>query len=156
MCIRDRDDFVKVKEDQKKSNPAAGGGWSRKERKAAEREHRARHAQAWLDVLLQTIRTLVLSRITPKSFKTLPGLPAEAAANAAKDAPLLGGSNIYSVPEQLLLRWLEAHWRKVNPLTFDKPDKQPGDVSRVAVYDKELRDGHALAAAILSLSLIHI
>ena len=44
----------------------------------------------------------------------------------------------------------EAHWRKVNPLTFDKPDKQPGDVSRVAVYDKELRDGHALAAAILS------
>lgn len=53
-----------------------------------------------------------MNRVTPKSFKSLPGMPAnETTVDAA-----MTKSNIYSVPETILLKWMTYHYNKVNPM----------------------------------------
>ena len=81
--------------------------------------------EAWLNVLLQTIRVFSLQRLTPKTFAALPGvLVAKPPASPQKDDASkkstkstksqggdqeLGGSNVYSVGECVLLKWFGYH-----------------------------------------------
>ena len=52
----------------------------------------------------QVVKTLVLARITPKSFRLLPGVSQQEAAAVLKD-PSLTGSNVYS-PSEALVRYV--------------------------------------------------
>ncbi len=62
-------------------------------------------------MLLQVLKIFMLSRVTPKAFKALPGLTTEAAVvdEAMKQ------SNLYTVHEMILLKWLTFHFNKQNP-----------------------------------------
>ena len=60
----------------------------------------------------QTIKSLVLSRVTPKSFSSLSdsvvkslGIPALPSVN-----PNPQGSNVYGVSERVILAWLNHHF----------------------------------------------
>lgn len=70
----------------------------------------------------------------------------EAAASIAKD-PNLGGSNLYSVAEGLLLRWLTHHHRPSPSPTSPSPPPPP---LRFNAFDARLSDGHAFASLLLS------
>jgi len=121
--------------------------------------------EAWLTVILQTIKIFLLSRITPKAFKALPGMtevmdqpvtvPDEDAPinmaepkkpclelQAALDPRGLGDSNIYTVAEAVLLRWLNYHFWRANQGRYP-----PKKVSR---FDADLEDGIVLATVIQS------
>ena len=80
--------------------------------------------EAWLSVLLQTIRVFALQRLTPKAFASLPGVlvakPPErkddddasrksSRSNKSQADPEMGGSNVYSVGECVLLKWFSYH-----------------------------------------------
>ena len=81
---------------------------------------------AWVTLLLQGVRIFVLARVTPKSFGSLPGvlLPVARAAKGkdGKDGPAkpatdpeLVDSNVYSVSEGIVLKWLGYHVNATTP-----------------------------------------
>lgn len=91
---------------------------------------------AWSTLLYQVLKIYYLNRITPKSFKALPGMPAnETTVDAAMQA-----SNIYSVSETVLLKWMQYHYNKMNPM-------HPKTLSN---FDADLQDSLVLAAVIKS------
>jgi hypothetical protein len=91
---------------------------------------------AWMTLVYQVLKIYYLNRITAKSFKALPGMPpAEAVVDAAMQA-----SNIYSVSETVLLRWMQHHYNKVNPM-------HPKTLSN---FDADLQDSLVLASVIKS------
>jgi hypothetical protein len=54
--------------------------------------------------MYQTVKTFVLSRVTAKSFRALPGLdPALCVVDSNATA-----SNVFSTPENILLKWLQV------------------------------------------------
>ena len=61
-------------------------------------------------MLFQSIKVFVLGRITPKAFRSLPGM-GSAAADISKEvnAKYMADSTLYSSSEVLLLKWLEYH-----------------------------------------------
>ena len=93
-------------------------------------------ADSWITLLYQILRVFVLGRLTPKSFKALPGMNAEAAA--IETAVLQ--SNVYSLGENILLKWLTYHFSSVYPMTSRK----------VRNFDQDLLDGTVLAAVVQS------
>jgi Calponin homology (CH) domain len=91
---------------------------------------------AWMTVVFQVLKIYYLNRVTPKSFKSIPGLPAnETAVDAAMQA-----SNIYSVSETVLLKWMQHHYNKVNPM-------HPKTLSN---FDADMHDSLVFAAVIKS------
>jgi hypothetical protein len=63
-------------------------------------------SEAWITIFYQVLRIYFLNRITPKNFKTLPGVPAiESNVDNA-----MSKSNIYSVSESILLKWMSFHY----------------------------------------------
>jgi len=84
-------------------------------------------SMAWRDVMMQVTRVFVLSRVTPRQFKMVPGVEEKATGT---DAALVG-SNMYSVSESILLKWMSYHFMKAMP-TF---------ASRVSNFDTCLRSG---------------
>ena len=68
-------------------------------------------ASAWRAVLMQTIRIFVLNRITPKQFSTVPNC-GDLAVNSATDASI-AGSNVFSVAESIILKWMTHHRARV-------------------------------------------
>lgn len=108
----------------------------REEKNAWLEGHPAASLQAWTAVMLQAIRTLVLARVTPKAFETLPGMllptapkkkkagtPRGAASGGGKGGgggggdidPELAKSNVFSVAEGLLLKWVAYHVNATTP-----------------------------------------
>ena len=91
---------------------------------------------AWMTLVYQVLKIYYLNRITAKSFKGLPGMPVN---ETAVDASMLA-SNIYSVSEAVLLKWMPVHYNKVNPM-------HPKTLSN---FDADLHDSLVLAAVIKS------
>ena len=91
---------------------------------------------AWLTILVQMIKVFILNRITPQSFKQLPGM--------SPDLPCMSytysQSNIYSPAESILLEWLSYHSHRSNPL----------HPRQVVDFQKSLTDGLVLAGVIQS------
>jgi hypothetical protein len=57
------------------------------------------------------MKVFVLSRVTVKQLKTLPGVdPADCTGD-----PSLVGSNIFSVAEIVLLKWMTMHMKRALP-----------------------------------------
>lgn len=92
---------------------------------------------SWTAVVLQTIKVFLLSRVTPRSFKSLPGTDWN--AEGLPDTVLVG-SNVYSVAESIMLRWLTLHFKNILPSV----------ATTISNFDSDLRDGMALYAVMVS------
>jgi hypothetical protein len=77
-----------------------------------------------------------LNRVTPKSFKNLPGMP----TSDTGIEPNMTKSNVYSVPEAILLKWMTFHYCKVHPM-------HPKVITN---FDADLHDGLVFASLIKS------
>ncbi|XP_068124444.1 cilia- and flagella-associated protein 47 [Hyperolius riggenbachi] len=98
--------------------------------------------RAWTDVLLQTYKVLILSRVAETKtddknvIDSMPRISSE---------PL--SSNIYSTSERILLTWLNVHYEKMRKVAWK--DCQKGGVPPtrwIMNFDKDLLDGLVLAA----------
>lgn len=78
-----------------------------------------------------------MNRITPKNFKTLPGMSPQ---DAAVD-PTMTKSNVYSVSETILLKWMSYHYNLMNPMH---------GVRQITNFDADLSDSTVFAALIRS------
>jgi hypothetical protein len=94
-------------------------------------------AESWVTVLYQILRIYYLNRITPKNFKTLPGMSPQ---DAVVD-PTMTKSNVYSVSETILLKWMSYHYNLMNPMH---------GVKQVTNFDSDLADSTVFAALIRS------
>lgn len=92
--------------------------------------------ESWITLFYQVLKIYYLNRVTPKSFKNLPGMPTQEATVEA----YMQGSNLYSVPETVLLKWMQFHYNKMNPLL----------AKRVTNFDADLQDGRVFDALIRS------
>jgi len=68
--------------------------------------------ESWITVFYQILRIYFLNRVTPKNFKALPGVPA---SESSVDASM-SKSNVYSVSEAILLKWMNYHYNQMNPM----------------------------------------
>ena len=91
---------------------------------------------SWLTVFFQILKIFYLNRVTPKSFKMLPGMP----QNEVIVDPWMMKSNIYSVPETILLKWMTHHYNKINPMY----------ARTLSNFEDDLRDGVVFASLIKS------
>ena len=87
--------------------------------------------QAWVKTLYQIVKVFVLSKVSPKTFKKLPGMP----ASTTKINPDLAASNLHSLPEGIILQWLAYHYNKHHP-----------HAPRPLHLFEHLRDGAAIAS----------
>lgn len=119
-------------------------------------EHRfnVRNTHAWLTVLTQTIRAFFFTRIGWKTLRNLPNSPAIATIAAAEkwgptSDPTVAGSNVYSVAEGVLLRWLSAHLTYFFGPSKGKELDVEKDRLRVTNFTSDLRDCRAFAACVM-------
>ena len=114
--------------------------------------------EAWLSVLLQTIRVFALQRLTPKAFASLPGVlvakPPErkddddasrksSRSNKSQADPEMGGSNVYSVGECVLLKWFSYH-------SGNGTGAPAGLGKRYNTFGKAFGDGAAVCGCVAS------
>lgn len=102
--------------------------------------------KAWLDTLLQIVKTLILGRVTPKSFKNLP-LPESLNEPfpEIKSDPLT--SNIYSIGERILLTWLNHCYASFKDKIWVSDDSSQTPTSRWIVnFDIDITDSLAIGA----------
>ena len=92
--------------------------------------------ESWITLFYQILKIYYLNRVTPKSFKNLPGMPSQEAIVES----FMQGSNIYSLPEAILLKWMQYHYNKVNPLLPKK----------LTNFDADLQDGRVFASLLQS------
>lgn len=69
-------------------------------------------ADSWITLIYQILKIYYLSRISMKTFKTLPGIPSE---KQLIQETLIDGSNFLNQSECILLRWLEVAIEVANP-----------------------------------------
>ena len=115
-----------------KTNPSQGD----LKQKTLERMFPYLSAESWLTLFYQILKIYYLNRVTPKSFKNLPGVPPQEATVESH----MQGSNVYSVPETILLKWMQYHYNLINPLL----------PKRLTNFDADLQDGRVFAALIQS------
>jgi len=135
-------------------------------RRQVEKMFFVKSMEAWFTGILQTIKIFLLFRVTPKSFKALPGMteiadqpisgpvsedgmpdPGEprkicSELQAAWDAKGLADSNVYSAAECILLRWLNFHFWRTNRERY--PDR------KITGFDHDLDDSIVLSVVIES------
>ena len=67
----------------------------------------------WITLFYQMIKIYSLNKISVKQMKNLPNIPAE---KLTIPDYYLEGSNLYSTPENLMLRWLELYTDQMSPV----------------------------------------
>jgi hypothetical protein len=92
--------------------------------------------ESWLTMFYQVLKIYYLNRVTPKSFKNLPGMP----PTETTIEPYMTKSNVYSVPETILLKWMTYHYNKMNTM-------HPMTITN---FDADLHDGQVFASLIRS------
>ena len=95
-------------------------------------------ADAWITLFYQVLKVYYLTRVTPKAFKALPGVPSD---KSQIPDYYLDGSNIYSSQEGILIRWMEVQCEML------RPNATP---LRVKNFGDSLRDGVVLANVLQS------
>ncbi|GAB5362482.1 hypothetical protein AAMO2058_000800600 [Amorphochlora amoebiformis] len=101
-----------------------------------EDEFEQRSKQAWETVLYQIIKVFILQRITPTTYADLPGI----SKKARMISEWMSNSNVYSLSECILLKWLAYHHKKLNPESYREPIR----------FDVDLMDGVFLRSVIIS------
>ncbi|PRP78761.1 hypothetical protein PROFUN_00934 [Planoprotostelium fungivorum] len=92
-------------------------------------------ALAWSTIVFQMIKLFYLNRVTIKSFKGTPGIQ----GNITKQDLALYKGNVYGTSEQVLLKWVNIHARRMNP-----------NSPRVVNFDRDFRDGLIFSSLLLS------
>ncbi|KAL4498636.1 hypothetical protein ABPG72_019754 [Tetrahymena utriculariae] len=92
--------------------------------------------EAWTSLIYQMIKIYYLSRINPKTFKSVPGLPPE----KAQIPEYIEGSNFISSSEALLLNWFEIHNEIIHPI----------QKRRIRNFDEDFQDSNLYASVIQS------
>ena len=128
------------------------------QRRMTERRFLFRAAEAWVTVLCQTIKLFCLQRVSPRDFSSLPGIPASLASGADFQ---LSKSNVYSVSECILLKWVNYHHQKVvggeeaqdvsgAGASSSSSSKGKGGAKIIQSFDEDLRDCVVYSSLILS------
>ena len=73
-------------------------------------------------------QALVLARVTPKQFKTLPNPYKDTNTPSVDPDPLC--SNIYSVSERILLLWLNHHYEHQRTIVWNTAPKGVYDMAK--------------------------
>ncbi|XP_074645875.1 cilia and flagella-associated protein 47-like isoform X2 [Tubulanus polymorphus] len=105
--------------------------------------------RAWTDILLQLLKTLVFSKVTPRQFKSvqLPERGTGSSMTAINPDPLC--SNVYSVSERILLSWLNHVYEQFRERIWDRCEKGGVPPSRWIVnFDYDLLDGLVIGAVL--------
>lgn len=92
--------------------------------------------ESWITLFYQVLKIYYLNRITPKNFKNLPGVP----AHDSQVDSAMSKSNVYSVSETILLKWMAFHYNQMNPM-------HPRILTN---FDADLQDCTVFAALIKS------
>jgi len=110
-----RNHYMLAKEDDALNGPTRVTAAQLKSRKAIwESSHGQINREAWASLMFQAIRVFVLGRVTPKGMSALPGVLMPATTKG-KDGGKKGidseleGSNLYSLGESCLLKWVSYH-----------------------------------------------
>ncbi|XP_068919939.1 cilia- and flagella-associated protein 47 [Petaurus breviceps papuanus] len=102
--------------------------------------------RVWTDVLLQTYKVLVLSRIVPLSSSNMPTINIE---KTPRINPHFLSSNVYSKPERTLLSWMNTNYENTRCKIWKNCDKGLPPLEKWIVnFDKDLFDGLVLAAQV--------
>ncbi|KAM8977297.1 LOW QUALITY PROTEIN: cilia- and flagella-associated protein 47 [Pelodytes ibericus] len=100
--------------------------------------------RAWTDVLLQTYKVLVLSRV---SLKTSSSDYVGGSMPRMSSEPF--SSNIYSTSERILLTWLNVNYEKMRQVTWKDCQKGGIPATRWIInFDKDLLDGLVLSSQV--------
>lgn len=91
---------------------------------------------SWTILVYQIIKMYLLNRVTPKSFKTLPGIEPE----SATIEPWMTSSNLFSISENIILKWMSYHYANMHPHTPKK----------LTNFEADLMDGTVFAAVMQS------
>ncbi|XP_013416633.1 cilia- and flagella-associated protein 47 isoform X1 [Lingula anatina] len=103
--------------------------------------------RAWTDLMLQLLKTLVLSRITPRQFRTMQAPDKHHALPTVNPDPL--SSNVYCVGERIVLAWLNHCYEQYRHHIWDGSPKGGVPPSRWIVnFDFDLLDGLVLGACL--------
>ena len=92
--------------------------------------------QAWTSVMLQVFKIFVLYRFTTRQLRTIPGYDQ---SNMPIDRSM-SGSNLYSISECVLLKWMTGHYLKAMPST----------AARVTNFGTPLRDSMVFYSLLVS------
>jgi hypothetical protein len=95
-------------------------------------------ADSWITIINQIIKIFIVNRITPKSLKGIAGVEAE----RCNVDPSMYRSNIYTVSETILLKWVTYHFIKLNPMNVK--------TKKFYNFDTDFIDGNAFAFLIQS------
>jgi hypothetical protein len=90
---------------------------------------------AWITLFYQIMKIYYLNRVTPKSFKNLPGMPP---GESNIEPAWMQGSNVYSLAECILLKWMTYHYNQ----------KYPTHQKQLTNFDDDLKSGVVFAALI--------
>jgi hypothetical protein len=104
--------------------------------------------RAWMDLLLQIVKTLVLSKITPRQLKNMPTPYKNVSLPTVDVDPLC--SNIYSLGERIILAWLNQHYEQMRHVVWSDPSVIGGVPSSrwIVNFDFNLLDSLVLAAVL--------
>nr|XP_039264663.1 cilia- and flagella-associated protein 47-like isoform X2 [Styela clava] len=109
--------------------------------------------RAWTDLLLQLIKVLVLSRVTPKHYRSIRSMEEGFSLPTVSSDPL--ASNVYSVGERIILAWMNHHYERQRHRVWgcfeSSNESEKGGVppSRWVVnFDFDLLDGLVIAAVV--------
>ncbi|KAK7478911.1 hypothetical protein BaRGS_00029892 [Batillaria attramentaria] len=101
--------------------------------------------RAWTDIMLQTLKALVLVKVTPRTYKMMQPVDKDDCLPSVNPDPL--ASNIYSVGERILLTWLNHYYERYRHRVWKNCKWGGVPPSRWVVnYDFDLLDGLVLAA----------
>mmetsp|Transcript_140642 Transcript_140642/g.244902 ORF Transcript_140642/g.244902 Transcript_140642/m.244902 type:complete len:2974 (-) Transcript_140642:636-9557(-) len=124
-------------------------------KRLSERRWGFRAAHAWMTVVYQVIRIFALSKISWKNFTAQPMTDIMRKVAEAEDwakikvDPSIVGSNIFSIGESILLKWLTIHKQAIYPPTEEDLQLSKGKVeTRVMDFGPSLVDGKAFAAVL--------
>jgi hypothetical protein len=110
-----RNHFMAAKEFEAMNGPTRVTAAQLKARKQQwESNHGQINKEAWAALMFQAIRVFVLGRVTPKGMAALPGvlMPATTKGKDGGKKSIdseLEGSNLYSLGESCLLKWVSYH-----------------------------------------------
>lgn len=103
--------------------------------------------QAWTHILLQLVKVLILSRITPHQFKKLQFPNKNIPLPEVNPDPLT--SNVYSVGERILLAWINHHYNVQRNISWPAAIGGSSPPCRWIVnFDVDFMDGLVLATLV--------
>lgn len=143
-----RNFFIAAREDEATNGPVRVTAAQLKARKSAwESGHSTINKEAWASLMFQAIRVFVLGRVTPKGLSQLPGvlMPATSKGKGGGAKGIdseLEGSNLYTLGESCLMKWVGYHVKATLTNSILK--------KRIINFESDFADGSVLCHLLAS------